>query len=115
MTLNEYQEKALATAIYPNRGGNLVYPALKLAGEAGEVAEKVGKLMRDHGYRPGVQYEITPEKCQELVKELGDVMWYVAAIADELEVSLNEIAATNIAKLLDRQKRGVLQGSGDKR
>ena len=108
MELKEYQEKAIATAIY-GAGAKIIYPALKLNGEAGEVAEKVGKVLRDN---EGV---FTDEIKLEIAKEIGDVLWYCAALAKDLGFDLNTIAEMNIAKLLDRQKRGVIQGSGDNR
>ncbi len=109
MTFNEYQEFAKTTAKYPDRGKNLIYPTLGLVGEAGEVAEKVKKLIRDHGG------EITEEIRQELVKELGDVLWYLATFATELNVSFEKMAEINVAKLKSRQARGVIHGSGDNR
>jgi NTP pyrophosphatase (non-canonical NTP hydrolase) len=111
MLLSEYQQRAVSTAIYPDKGkiGGLVYTALKLNGEAGEVAEKVGKILRDDS---GV---LTLEKREALIKELGDVLWYVAATARELNVELETVAEQNLNKLADRKARGVLQGSGDSR
>jgi NTP pyrophosphatase (non-canonical NTP hydrolase) len=109
MTLNEYQAKALETAIYPNIGKNLIYPTFKLCGEAGEVAEKMGKAIRDDG---GI---ITSARREDLIKELGDVQWYLAVIAFELGTTLEEVAQRNVDKLLDRKERGVLGGSGDNR
>lgn len=109
MDFNEYQEQANLTAIYPEKGGNIYYPTLGLAGEAGEVCEKVKKVMRDSD---GILSETVVE---DLKKELGDVLWYLSAIASELETSLGEIAAINIEKLLSRQARGKLGGSGDDR
>lgn len=106
MTLNEYQQQALETAIYPGRGQNLIYPALKLCGEAGEVAEKVGKALRD-----GAPADLR----RLLVLELGDVLWYVAAMADEIGATLDEVAAANLTKLSSRAARGQLSGSGDER
>jgi len=104
-----YQAAAETTAIYPNKGDNLYYPALGLAGEAGEVCEKIKKIMRDQkGF-------ITQENEDELVKELGDVLWYVANIASEINRNLSEIAEVNLQKLEDRKNRGKLQGSGDNR
>lgn len=97
------------TAIYPNRGKNIIYPTLGLSGEAGEVAEKVKKIIRDH---KGV---VTPEFKQEIVKELGDVLWYVAALSSELGVTMEEVAKLNMVKLLSRKKRGVISGNGDNR
>ncbi len=112
MTLDDYQRSARTTALYPQHA-RILYPALKLAGEAGEVAEKIGKLMRDEGYRPGD--DLTEEQRLKLVKELGDVLWYVANLAADLEVGLDEVAAMNLEKLASRKERGVLGGSGDDR
>lgn len=112
MTLDEYQLQARSTAIYPAEA-RILYPTLKLAGEAGEVAEKLGKLMRDEGFRPGAALE--PAQRDALAKELGDVLWYVANLAADLGLSLEAIGTTNLAKLASRAERGVLQGSGDER
>ena len=104
-----YQDKADETAIYPNKGDNLYYPALGLAGEAGEVCEKVKKIMRDKG---GV---LSEEDALEISKELGDVLWYLSALACEINVALSTIAEENVEKLHSRKERGMLQGSGDNR
>jgi len=104
-----YQDKADETAIYPNKGDNLYYPALGLAGEAGEVCEKVKKIMRDKG---GV---LSEADALELSKELGDVLWYLSALACEINVALSTIAEENVEKLHSRKERGMLQGSGDNR
>lgn len=112
MTLEDYQRGALRTAQYPETA-RILYPALKLAGEAGEVAEKVGKLMRDESWQPGVP--LTDPQRHALAKELGDVLWYVAVLAHDLGVSLEAVAEGNLAKLSDRAARGVLGGSGDDR
>ena len=109
MLLSDYQSRSRATAVYPAAGDNLLYPTLGLCGEAGEVAEKVKKMVRDDG---GV---LSEERRAALAKELGDVLWYVAQIATEAELDLDEIADDNLAKLLSRQQRQVLQGSGDDR
>jgi NTP pyrophosphatase (non-canonical NTP hydrolase) len=109
MDLNDYQQSALATAIYPNRGANFAYPALGLAGEAGEVADKLKKVIRDND---GV---LTDPVRDAVAKELGDVMWYVAVLAAELDYDLGTIAQNNLDKLASRQERGVLTGSGDNR
>jgi NTP pyrophosphatase (non-canonical NTP hydrolase) len=106
---NDYQELAMSTAVYPQKGSNLAYPALGLNGEAGEVAEKVKKILRDKG---GVLDE---DSRQALMKELGDVLWYVAAMCSEAGLSMGEVAELNITKLLDRQRRNMLHGSGDER
>jgi NTP pyrophosphatase (non-canonical NTP hydrolase) len=106
---NDYQEVAMSTAVYPQKGSNLAYPALGLNGEAGEVAEKVKKILRDKG---GVLDE---DSRQALMKELGDVLWYVAAMCSEAGLRMGEVAELNISKLLDRQRRNMLHGSGDER
>jgi len=109
MNFNEYQEKSRKTALYPDKDNNFVYPTLGLSGEAGEVAEKIKKVIRDKG---GV---VDDETREAIKKELGDVLWYVAQLATELGLSMDEIAEKNIEKLYSRMERGVLQGSGDNR
>jgi NTP pyrophosphatase (non-canonical NTP hydrolase) len=109
MLLSDYQRLSRRTATYPDAGDNIVYPTLGLAGEAGEVAEKVKKLLRDDG---GV---MTDERLQALAGELGDVLWYVAQVATEAGLDLDQLAQANLDKLLSRQERGVLSGSGDAR
>jgi NTP pyrophosphatase (non-canonical NTP hydrolase) len=109
MTLNEYQDLAWATAIYPDMGKNITYPTLGLCGESGEFAEQVKKAIRDDGGK------ITDERKAAMIKELSDVMWYVSACARELGVTLGYVAQVNLDKLASRQKRGVLNGSGDNR
>jgi NTP pyrophosphatase (non-canonical NTP hydrolase) len=109
MTFQEYQEEARKTAIYPNRDNNFIYPTLGLVGEAGEVAEKIKKVIRDDD---GV---VSEEKKAEVTKELGDVLWYIANLSKELNISLEEVASKNIEKLQSRQQRGELHGSGDNR
>src|ERR1700691_620920 len=106
--LSEYQALSRRTAEYP-RDAWLAYPALGLAGEAGEVAEHAKKAIRDDGG------QVTDERRAAMAKELGDVLWYVAQLASELKLDLDEIAQTNLDKLLSRQRRGVLSGSGDER
>ena len=106
---DEYQYEAGDTAFYPNKGDNLYYPALGLAGEAGEVCEKIKKIMRDQ------DGTILKENEVELAKELGDVLWYVAALATEIGFSLSDIVEMNLDKLQSRMKRDVLKGSGDNR
>lgn len=109
MNFEEYQEKSRKTALYPNVGENFVYPTLGLAGEAGEVAEKIKKVIRD---KNGV---IDDETRENIKKELGDVLWYVSQISSELGLSLGEVADFNIKKLYDRMERGKISGSGDNR
>jgi len=102
MEFDAYLDEARKTAIYPRKQA-FEYLALGLASEAGEVAGKVKKWIRDDHCGPGIAHE------------LGDVLWYVAMIADEYGYSLEEIVQLNVAKLRDRQERGVIQGSGDER
>jgi NTP pyrophosphatase (non-canonical NTP hydrolase) len=108
MTLNEYQEKSKATAIYPAEQA-LAYVSLGLAAEAGEVANKFKKIIRDDNGK------LTPERSKAIADELGDVLWYAAQIATELGVDLDAVAEVNLAKLQSRMDRGQLQGSGDNR
>lgn len=137
MDFNEYQEAAGLTAMYPGRGGKMgeslsrlvgvlpdavvesVKPLIKMiglsycicgiAGESGEVAEKVKKMIRDKG---GV---ITNDDRDAIKKELGDVLWYVSALAYEFDIPLGEVAQANIDKLRGRKERGTLHGNGDNR
>ena len=109
MDFADYQTKARRTATYPVIGQSLIYPTLGLASEAGEVAGKIKKIFRD---KAGV---IGQDDHDALTAELGDVLWYLAQVATELGLSLDEIAEKNISKLLDRQARGKIQGDGDRR
>lgn len=108
MKLSEYQELAGKTAFYPEELA-MCYCALGLSGESGEVADKVKKILRDKG---GF---INEEDRVAIAKELGDVLWYVANMSRELGFCLSEVAEMNVSKLLDRQRRDVLSGSGDDR
>ena len=99
LSFEEYQQAARATALYPKRLNNLEYPTLGLAGEAGEVANIVKKIQRDFGG------EITDGTRAKLKDELGDVLWYIAACADELGLTLEEIAEFNRAKLAARHSK----------
>jgi NTP pyrophosphatase (non-canonical NTP hydrolase) len=108
MDLNEYQQAAQRTAIYPDHH-RVLYPALGLASEAGEVAGKIKKVLRD---RDG-DFDRAP--VEAIKDELGDVLWYVAALAGDLGLSLEAIAAANLDKLASRQERGRLGGGGDRR
>lgn len=103
MTLDEYQRAARETAIYPEQH-RITYPALGLAGETGETVERVKKWLRDGNL-----------DRDALRKEIGDVLWYVANLAADLDLSLDEIAEANLVKLRSRRERGVLSGSGDNR
>ena len=108
MTLNEYQQHALETAIYPENR-KIIYPTLGLTGEAGEVADKVKKVIRD-GHE-----EFTDEKRLEIVKEIGDVLWYCATLSRDLGYDLDEVARMNVEKLRSRMQRHLISGSGDNR
>lgn len=116
MELNEYQKCALETAVYP-REFKIIYPALGMAGEAGEVADKVKKVLRDFVVLRDAKGSIIlpDEKRQELAKEVGDVLWYVATMAYDLGFTLEEIGAMNYEKLKSRQQRNKIHGSGDNR
>ena len=107
MNFNEYQEMAKTTAIYDKKH-QILYPALGLAGEAGEVANKVKKLIRD-GYEKNKDYR------KEVAAEIGDVLWYCAVLADDIGCDLETIVNNNIVKLRDRMQRGVIGGNGDNR
>ena len=109
MEFKDYEEQAVKTAKYPNVGRNFVYPTLGFVGEAGEVAEKIKKVLRDD---EGV---ISDEKKEEIKKEMGDVPWYLAALSREFGFTLEDIAQKNMEKLASRQERGALHGSGDNR
>jgi NTP pyrophosphatase (non-canonical NTP hydrolase) len=109
MNFKQYQEAVRKTAIFPNQGDNLSYLTLGLTGEAGEVADKIKKIIRDH------EGKLSETNKKELIKELGDVFWYLTMLCWELNVSLEEVANANIKKLQDRKARGVLGGEGDNR
>lgn len=108
MNFSEYQTKISKTAIYPLQY-QIVYPSLGLAGEVGELLNKIKKLYRDGAG------EISEEALDILADEMGDVLWYVGALCNDLGISLEDVALKNVEKLLDRLDRGVIQGSGDKR
>ena len=109
MEMNSYQDAARKTAAYPDVGSKPIYPTLGLTGEAGEVADKVKKVIRDRG-------GVFDADTREAIKlELGDVLWYVAQLASELGYDLNEVADANLQKLSSRAARGRIGGSGDQR
>ena len=108
MDFNSYQRVAKTTAIYPATH-KILYPALGLAGEAGEVANKVKKLVRD-----GTS-SLPKEWKENIASEIGDVLWYCAVLADDLGISLGKIAADNETKLQRRKDKGTISGSGDTR
>ena len=109
MTFKEYQLESRKTALYPNVGQNFTYPTLGLAGEAGEVANKIKKIARD-------QAGVVSEANREDIKgELGDVLWYVAQLATEFNLDLEAVAQKNLVKLFSRLDRGQIGGNGDNR
>lgn len=120
MELNEYQDLSRKTAQYPeirvqdDKSGvmvrtDVIYPVLGLVGEAGEVAEKVKKVVRNNGGR------ISDTKKEEIISELGDVLWYLAALATELHVTLDLVAEFNLRKLASRMERDKIKSEGDNR
>jgi len=109
MNFKEYDVNVAKTAIYPSRGSNIHYPTLGLGGEVGEIFEKLKKIARDKGGHMSTQDR------KDLMHECGDVLWYLSTFLFELGYSLEEAAKANNKKLLDRQARGVIGGSGDNR
>ncbi len=125
MDFKEYQEKSATTALYPKFNTNhddisndkknflamsgIIYTALGLSNEAGEVLGKIKKLIRDNN----CQIDVT--KKEEISKELGDVLWYVSNLASELNIELDYVAQENLNKLFSRKERGTIKGSGDER
>lgn len=108
MEINEYQKAALTTAVYPE-DKRIIYPALGMCGEAGEVADKVKKVIRDNNQ------QFTDDRKLEIAKEVGGVLWYCATMAHDIGFTLEEVAQMNIDKLASRKQRGKLSGSGDNR
>lgn len=115
MEFEEYQKSSKKTAVYPRLGApggpfvGWIYPAIGLAGEAGEVEERIKKLIRD------ANFQVTPDLKEKIKNELGDLLWYVAQLATELGISLDDVAASNLAKLNVRLSRRSLHGDGDER
>ena len=103
LNFKSYQDMAAETAIYKHEH-QVIYPALGLAAEAGEVANKVKKILRDGKFDRNA-----------IADEVGDCLWYIAALCRDLNVDMKEIAKNNLRKLHDRKARGVIQGSGDNR
>ena len=106
--LDMYQQVAKTTAIYP-REQAIIYPTLGLTGEAGEVANKVKKIIRDGSDKND------DSLVSEIKSEIGDCLWYIAVLADDIGCKLSDIANTNLIKLENRKKKGTIHGSGDKR
>ena len=109
MELNDYQRESRKTALYPEVGTNAIYPTLGLVGEAGEVADKVKKVLRDKN-------GVFDKDSRDAIKfELGDVLWYISQLSSELGYELEDVANSNLHKLNDRKNRGKISGSGDNR
>ena len=106
--LDMYQQVAKTTAIYP-REQAIIYPTLGLTGEAGEVANKVKKIIRDGTNKNNENL------VQEISAEIGDCLWYISVLADDIGVKLSDIANSNLEKLENRKKKGTIHGSGDER
>ena len=106
--LDMYQKVALTTAIYP-REQAIIYPTLGLTGEAGEVANKVKKIIRDGSNKDD------DSLVSEIKSEIGDCLWYIAVLANDFDIKLSDIASTNIEKLANRKKNNTIHGSGDTR
>lgn len=115
--MNEYQRNALETAIYP-ADQKIIYPTLGLAGEAGEVADKVKKIIRDTEVirdKDSGAMILNDEQRRQLALEIGDVLWYCATLSYDLGYTLQQVADMNYEKLKSRQERGKIHGSGDER
>ena len=109
MEFNHYQKESRKTALYPDVGRNKIYPTLGLVGEAGEVADKVKKILRD-------KKGLFDNESKDAIKfELGDVLWYISQLSSELGYELEDVANSNLKKLSDRKNRGKIEGSGDNR
>lgn len=111
MELNEYQKKALETAMYDPKY-KVVYPTLGLAEETGEVVGKIKKWLRGDD---GTDGAISPERKEAIKGELGDVLWYLSVLANDLGMTLEEVAKFNVDKLQSRHARGAIKGDGDQR
>lgn len=112
---DNYQKESRKTAVYPFMGeGNLIYPALGLAGEAGETVDKIKKYWRNLGKFPTVE-SLDQGQKEAIILELGDILWYIAALATEIHCPLSSIAEINLQKLQDRAKRNVIKSEGDNR
>ena len=108
MEFNEYQKRALSTAIFPN-DNSITYLSLALCGEAGEIADKVKKVIRDQNGK------YSPPDLEAIAMEIGDVLWYAANLANALGYDFDRVAAMNLEKIKSRLERGALLGSGDNR
>lgn len=108
LTFSDYQQASADTRVYPEQY-KVVYPSLGLSGEVGETLELVKKALRDEGGN------FSEERLEKLHKEIGDILWYIAALCEDLGFDMGAVAAGNLEKLQSRKERGVLAGSGDNR
>jgi NTP pyrophosphatase (non-canonical NTP hydrolase) len=113
MNFNEYQHEALKTADYPDKGRNILYPAMGMSGESGECLDKIKKYWRNFGITSGEQLD--DEQRHLIALEISDVIWYCSALAKEIGLSLDFIAELNLKKLADRKQRNVIKSEGDLR
>jgi NTP pyrophosphatase (non-canonical NTP hydrolase) len=109
MTFKKYQKLARKTAVYPKIGKSFIYPLLGLAGETGEVFEKFKKIFRDKNGK------LDKDFLKMIELEIGDILWYLANLCSELELSFENVAKTNIKKVFDRKRRNKIKGAGDLR
>ena len=109
LDFNEYQKRASKTAIYPNIGKNLTYPVIGLCGETGELANKFGKTIRDSN---GI---VTEDAREEMLSELGDILWFLSQTCTELNCTLEDVAEQNLDKLTLRKENDTINGRGDDR
>jgi NTP pyrophosphatase (non-canonical NTP hydrolase) len=117
LTLDEFQDTCVTFAVYPGQGSllGLAYAALGLNGEAGETAEQVKKTWRDDGIEDPNSFQVSDERRQKIIKELGDTLWYAAQIATEIGVTLGEVAQINMDKLSARRSANLIHGEGSDR
>lgn len=112
--LREYQKRTRITAIYPDET-QVIYPLLGLGGEVGELQNKLKKILRDQNVTVLSRHTISASVLEYVEDELGDILWYIARLADDMGLDLSQIGQKNLDKLRDRMERGVISGSGDKR
>ena len=108
MTFEQYQKEATKMAVYPDIGNNFIYPVLGLSGESGEVAERIKIVLRNKGGK------MNQEDIDGLKGDLGDVLWYLSQLAQELGLNFEEVAQYNLKKLKSRQSCGVIKTEGIK-
>lgn len=117
LSFDEYQSQTSSTAVYPGQSEplGLLYAAIGAGNEAGEILGKVKKAIRDDGYGTSHTDDLTDDRKEQILDEVGDVLWYLARVCEEADSSLGSCAEKNVSKLQSRLERGVLGGSGDNR